>query len=371
VQKITNLHDIITFARFKSTLTAWSKESLKNQRPITKINLYISITMNLFLAAIRTTTTLCAVIVFTQMSNGNTANFPERPIRLIVPQGIGASNDLLARPLALKFGEVIGQQLVVDNRPGASGMIGLELVAHATPDGYTLLATSAGIQVVAPQLFRKLPFAPNHDLVPLSLFAVTQNALVIHPSLMVKNTREFIAAAKASPEKFNFASAGTGTQSHLATVQFLLLTGVKALHVPYKGGGALNTALILNESQFSVTPIPGVLPHIRSGRLRALGTGGDKRSIQMPDIPTIAETGVPFQSTGWSGILATTGTPKYILDKLHITLLKVMKMPDMRELIERQGADPVTNTPAEFAHFIGEEWNRYMQAIKVADIKIE
>ena len=327
--------------------------------------------MTLSATAIQTATALCAVLATTNVNAADTARFPERPIRLIVPQGIGAGTDLLARPFAVKFGEAVGEHVVVDNRPGASGMIGLELVSHAARDGYTLLATSAGIQVVAPQLFRKLPFDPNRDLAPLSLFAVTQNALVIHPSLAVKTTREFIAMAKAAPGKLNFASAGTGTQSHLATVQFNLLAGVGAVHVPYKGGGALNAAVIANETQFSVTPLPGALPHIRSGRLRALGTGGEKRSTQMPDVPTIAEAGVPFQSTGWTGILATTGTPKPILDKVYATLLKVMAMPEMREMIERQGADPVTSTPAEFARFIGEEWNRYMPAIKAANIKIE
>lgn len=301
----------------------------------------------------------------------DTTRYPSRPIRLIVPQGIGASTDLLTRPLAVRLGEALGQQIVVDNRAGASGMIGLELTAHAPPDGYTLLATSAGIQVVAPQLFRKLAFDPFRDLVPLSLFAVTQNVLVVHPSLAAKTTREFIAAARAAPGKLNFASAGTGTQSHLATVQFNLRAGIDAVHVPYKGGGALNAAVIANEVQYSVTPLPGALPHIRSGRLRALGTGGEKRSTQMPEVPTIGEAGVPFLSTGWTGLLATAGTPKPILDKVHATLLKVMALPEMRESIERQGADPATSTPAEFARFIREEWNRYTPAIKASNIKLD
>ena len=323
-------------------------------------------TKTLFSAAL-----LCSLPAAFNLHAAEAARYPERPIRLIVPQGIGAGTDLLARPFAVKFGEALGQQIVVDNRPGASGMIGLELVAHAARDGYTLLATSAGIQVVAPQLFSRLPFDPNRDLVPLSLFAVTQNALVVHPSLPAKTTKEFIAAARAAPGKLNFASAGTGTQSHLATVQFNLLAGIEAVHVPYKGGGALNAAVIANETQFSVTPLPGALPHIRSGRLRALGTGGDKRSTQMPDVPTIAEAGVPFLSTGWTGILGTAGTPKPIFDKVHATLLKVMAQPEMREMIERQGADPVTSTPDAFARFIHEEWERYAPAIKAAKIKIE
>ncbi len=324
-----------------------------------------------FPRALLHTVACCGLLAVISVYAADATRYPERPIRLIVPQGIGAGTDLLARPLAIKLGEAFGQQIVVDNRPGASGMIGLELVAHAAPDGYTLLATSAGIQVVAPQLFRKLAFDPFRDLVPLSLFAVTQNALVVHPSLPAKTTREFVSAAKAAPGKLNFASAGTGTQSHLATVQFNLLAGIDAVHVPYKGGGALNAAVIANEAQYSVTPLPGALPHIRSGRLRALGTGGEKRATQMPDIPTIAEAGVPFLSTGWGGVLATAGTPKFILDKVHATLLKTMALPEMRETIERQGADPVTNTPAEFARFMREEWNRYAPAIKAANIRVE
>ena len=297
--------------------------------------------------------------------------YPQRPIRLIVPQGIGAGTDLLARPLAVKLGEAFGQQIVVDNRPGASGMIGLELTAHASPDGYTLLATSAGIQVLAPQLFRKLPFDPFRDLVPLTLFAITQNALVIHPSLTAKTTKEFVVLAKAVPGKLNFASAGTGTQSHLATLQFCLIAGIDAVHVPYKGGGALNAAVIASEAQFSVTPLPGALPHVRSGRLRALGTGGDKRSTQMPDVPTIAEAGIAFQSTGWAGILATAGTPKPVLDRVYATLIKVMASPETREMIERQGADAVTSTPEAFARFMREEWKRYAPAIKAANIRMD
>ncbi len=314
---------------------------------------------------------LCGLSAAFNLQAAETARYPDRPVRMIVPQGIGAGTDLLTRPFAAKLGEALGQQIVVDNRPGASGMIGLELVAHAPRDGHTLLATSAGIQVIAPQLFRKLPFDPFRDLVPITLFAVTQNALVIHPSLAARTTREFVALAKAAPGKFNFASAGTGTQSHLATVQFGLLAGIDTVHVPYKGGGALNAALIANEAQYSVTPLPGALPHIRSGRLRALGTGGDKRSTQMPEVPTIAEAGVPFLSTGWTAILGTAGTPKPVFDKVHATVIKLMAQPEMRELIERQGADVVTSTPEALGRFIREEWDRYTPAIKAAKIRIE
>jgi tripartite-type tricarboxylate transporter receptor subunit TctC len=301
-----------------------------------------------------------------------TADYPSRPIRMIMPQGIGASNDTLARVLTAKLGEVLGQQLVVDNRPGAGGMIGLEIAAHAAPDGYTLLGTATAIQVISPQLYKKLSFDPFRDLAPIALYAITQNALTVHPSLPVRSVKEFIAAAKAAPGKLNMASAGAGAQSHLAGVQFALLTGIDVVHVPYKGGGASVAAVVANESQFTITPLPAVYSFIKSGRLRVLGTGGEKRSPQLPDVPTIAEAGVPgFQSTGWAGLLAPRATPAPILGKIHAALIKVMNQPDTRELIERQGADPVTSTPAEFGRFIREEWDRFGLAIKAAKIKVE
>ncbi len=300
------------------------------------------------------------------------AGYPNKAVRLIVPQGPGAGTDNLARVLAVKLGEALGQQIVVDNRPGASGIIGIELTVNAAPDGYTLLATSTGIQVVAPQLQKKLPFDPLRDLAPISLFAVTQNVLVMHPSVGAKTLKDFIALAKASPGKLNMASAGTGTQSHLASVQFTLAAGIDAVHVPYKGGGAMVTALLANEAQFNVTPLPGVVGHIKSGRLRALGTGGTARSLQLPDTPTIAEAGVAgFQSAGWSGMLAPRNVPKPILDKLHATLVKVLAQAELREQLARQGADAVSNQPAEFGKFMREEWDRFGKAIKAAKLAVE
>lgn len=300
------------------------------------------------------------------------AAFPARPVRLVVPQGIGAGTDNLARVLAVRLGDALGQQIVIDNRPGASGLIGLEIVAHAAPDGHTLLATSTGIHVVAPQLHRKLAFDPLRDFAPVSLFAVTENVLIAHPSVPARTVKELVAHARAAPGKLNMASAGTGTQSHLASVQFTLLAGIDAVHVPYKGGGAMVTALIANEAQFNVTPLPGVLGHVQAGRLRALGTGGTRRSRQLPSVPTIAEAGVAgYQSSGWSGLLAPRAVPKPVLDTLHATLQNVVATPELRGQFDRQGANAVTGTPAEFAAFLREEWNRFGAAIKAAGLRIE
>lgn len=300
------------------------------------------------------------------------AGYPSRPVRLLVPQGIGASNDTLSRALAGRLGDALGQQIVVDNRPGAGGLIGMEIAAHSAPDGYTLLASATATQVIAPQLHRKLAFDPFKDLLPISLFGITHNALTVHPSVPAKSVKEFIAVVKAAPGKLNMASAGAGSQSHLAGVQLMLAIGVDTTHVPYKGGGASVAAVIANESQFTITPLPAVLTHVKSGRLRALGTGGERRSTQLPDVPTIAEGGLPkFQSTGWIGLMAPRGLPQPVFGKVRAALTQAMKQPDTREQIERQGGDPVVSTPEEFAKFIREEWDRFGQAIRAARLKVE
>ncbi len=297
--------------------------------------------------------------------------YPSRPVRLIIAQTTGTSVDTLSRVLAVKLGEELGQQIVADNRGGAGGTIGAEIAAHAAPDGYTLLATSTGVQVISPQIYQKLNYHPVKDFAQISLFAVTQNLLVMNPGFPVSSVKELLAYAKANPGKLNMANAGAGFQSHLAGVLFTHLTGINVLHVPYKGGASL-IAVMGNEAQFTIAPGPAVLGHVRAGRLRALATGGEKRSPLTPDLPTIIEAGVPgFVSTGWAGIMAPKATSKTILDKLYATLVKVVNDPATREMIERQGGDPVTNTPAEFARFIEQEYARFSQAISIAKLKVE
>ncbi len=300
------------------------------------------------------------------------ADYPARPIRLMVPQNPGASVDNISRILAARMGEALGQQIVADNRPGAGGTLAAEVVAHAAPDGQTLFAVATGTAVISPQTFKKLSYDPIRDFEYISLFAITQNVLVVHPSLPVKSVRELLAYAKANPGKLNMANAGAASQSHLACVLFTHMASIDVVHVPYKGGGASVTALIGNESQVTITPAPAVLGHVRGGRLRALATAGAKRSPLTPDLPTISEAGVPgYLSRGWMGLLEPARTPKPILDKLLATLVKVVETPATRELFERQGADPVTTTPAEFKKFVAEEYARFTQAIKLANLKPE
>jgi tripartite-type tricarboxylate transporter receptor subunit TctC len=321
--------------------------------------------------------TLFAVAVLISMTGAHAAQrdsseYPARPIRLMVPQNPGASVDNISRILAARMGEELGQQIVADNRPGAGGTLAAEVVAHAAPDGQTLFAVATGTAVISPQTFKKLSYDPIKDFEYISLFAITQNVLVVHPSLPVKTVKELLAYAKANPGKLNMANAGSASQSHLACVLFTHMAAIDVVHVPYKGGGASVTALIGNESQVTITPAPAVLGHVRGGRLRALATAGAKRSPLTPDLPTITESGVPgYLSSGWMGLMAPARTPKPILDKLHSTLVKVVEAGATRELFERQGADPVTSTPAEFKKFVAEEYARFTQAIRLANLKPE
>ena len=297
--------------------------------------------------------------------------YPTKPIRLIIANTTGTSVDTLARVLGVRLGEELGQQVVSDNRGGAGGLIGAEIVAHSPADGYTLLISSTGMQVITPQIYQKLNYEPVRDFAPLSLFAVTQNILVVNPTQPINSVKELIAYAKANPGKLNMSNAGAGFQSHLAGVLFMHATGIDVHQVPYKGGASL-IAVIGNESQFTIAPSPAVMAHVRSGRMRALATGGEKRSPQTPDLPTISEAGVPgYVSTGWAGLMAPKGISKPVFDKLYATLVKVVNQPRTRELLERQGGDPITTTPAEFVKFINDEYARFGQAIKLANLKVE
>jgi tripartite-type tricarboxylate transporter receptor subunit TctC len=299
------------------------------------------------------------------------AAYPVRPIRLIVANTTGTSVDTLARVLAAKMSESMGQQMVADNRAGAGGIIGAEIASQAPADGYTLLVSSTGMQVIAPQIYSKINYDPVKDFAPISLYAVTQNLLVVTPSLPVKSVKDLIALARAAPGKYNMSNAGSGFQSHLAGVLFTHMAGIDVVHVPYKGGASL-TAVIANEAQFTIAPAPAVLAHVRANRMRAIASGGEKRSALTPQLPTIVESGVPgYVSTGWAGIMAPRRTSGVILDKLHAEMSKALNDPSTREQMERQGGEPVISTPAEMLRVINEDYARMGQAIQLAKLKVE
>ena len=313
----------------------------------------------------------CTIAAMHAPSSALAQAFPTKPIRLVIANTTGTSVDTLARVLGVRLAEELGQQVVSDNRAGAGGLIGAEIVANSPPDGYTLLISSTGMQVITPQIYKKLNYDPVKSFAPLSLFAVTQNLLVVNPTLPVNSVKELIAYAKANPGKLNMSNAGAGFQSHLAGVLFMHATGIDVHQVPYKGGASL-IAVIANESQFTIAPSPAVIAHVRSGRMRALASGGEKRSPQTPDLPTISEAGVPgYVSTGWAGLMAPKGIAQPVFDKLYATLVKVVNQPATRELLERQGGDPVTTTPAEFIQLINDEYARFGHAVRLANLKVE
>jgi tripartite-type tricarboxylate transporter receptor subunit TctC len=312
----------------------------------------------------------CAVPAHAVAADAGAA-YPSKPVRMIIANTTGTSVDTLARVLAIRMGELLGQQIVADNRGGAGGIIGGEIAAHSAPDGYTILVSSTGMQVIAPQIYRKLNYHPTGDFRTLSLYAVTANVMVVHPALPVKSVKELIAYAKANPGKLNMSNAGSGFQSHLAGVLFTHMTGVDLHHVPYKGGASL-IAVMGNEAQLTIAPAPALMQYVRAGRLRALATGGEKRSTITPELPTIIEAGVPgYVSTGWAGLMVPKGTPKPIFDKLYATMVNAVNDPTTRELMERQGGEPTTSTPEEFLKLINEEYARFGQAIRIANLKVE
>ena len=315
---------------------------------------------------------VCALSSAAPAQTRSEAGYPDKPIRLIVPNAPGSSNDVLGRALALRLSEVLGQQIVVDNRAGAAGVIGVEIAVKAAPDGYTLVSASSGSHSVAPHIYKKLPYDPLNDLAPVALYAINPNLLAVNPSLGVGNVRELIQLMKAKPGQLNMASAGQGSTSHLAAALFAAMAGVKAVHVPYKGGGPSIAAVIANEAQWVFTPLAGPLPHVRSGRLKALAVGGSHRTPLLPEVPTVAEAGVPgYNSNGWNGIMVPRATPKAIVAKLNAAIVKVLNTPELRDQFALQGTEPATGTPAQFDQFIRTEYERYGRAVKLAGIQID
>ena len=300
------------------------------------------------------------------------ANYPTKPIRLVVTYPPGGNTDLVGRAVAQKLGEAWGQQVVVDNRGGAGGVLGTVIAKQAAADGYTiLLGTSAGM-VLNPLLMNKLPYDPHRDFAPVSLVIVNPQLLVVHPGLPARNIREFIALAKAKPGQLNFGSSGVGTPNHLGGEMLKAMAGISIVHVPYKGGAASITDLIAGQVQLVISSAPSVVPHVRSGRLRALAIGSAKRTPALPDVPTVAESGVPgYEYTTWYGIFAPARTPAPIVARLNAEFVRMLADPQMTQRFQSQGGDPASSTPAQLTAYMREEMARWTRVIKTAGIKIE
>ena len=296
--------------------------------------------------------------------------YPSRPIHLIIPFPPGGSNDVVGRVFAAAMSERLGQPLVVENRPGAGGVVGTELVANAAPDGYTLLVISLA-HAVNPWLY-KLKYDPIKAFAPVGSMGSGTNVLVVNPTLPVHSVRELVALAKAKPGELNYASAGIGSFQHLGGELFKLDAGVDIVHVPFRGGGPAMLDVLAGNTKIMFSSLVQTTPYIRNGQLRALGTGGDKRSPVLPDVPTIAEAGVPdYQATNWWGIIAPAGTPAAIVDKVHAALTAAQDSPETQRRLESEGAAVVRMNPAEFGAFMQSEMVKWGEVVRKGGIKAQ
>jgi len=294
-------------------------------------------------------------------------NYPAKPIRFIAPFPPGGSTDFLARIVALKMSESIGQQVVVENRGGAAGTIGVELASRAAPDGYTIVMGHIGTFGVNPTLYPKLPYDPVNGFAPITLLAMVPNGMVVHPSLPARSVKEFLALARAKPKQLLYGSGGNGSAAHLAAAYFELLAKVELTHVPYKGTGPALIDLVAGQTSMMITGMPAVIPHVRSGKLRLLAVGTSKRLALMPEVPTIAEAGVPgYEATQWYGVLAPAGTPREIVMRLNAEMVKALARPEVREKLAADGAIPVGNTPEQFGAHIKAEIARWAPVVKAS-----
>ena len=299
------------------------------------------------------------------------ATYPIRPVRVIVPFPPGGGNDILARAVGQRLSEVIGQQVVVDNRGGAGGLVGAHLAATAAPDGYTLFLGSLGNLAHNPALNPKSPYDPVRDFAPIMLLATSPFILVVHPSLPAKSAGELVALAKAKPGTLNYASAGIGSSLHMTGELFKYATGTNIIHVAYKGTGPATVELIAGATQLMFSTMPPAMPHVASGKLRALGTTGSKRAAATPSVPTIKEGGINFEVLNWQGMLAPAKTPASIVQKVHGALVESMKSRALNDTLAAQGLDPAGGPPQEFGALIRSELDRYRKLVVAARITAE
>jgi len=298
--------------------------------------------------------------------------YPSKPIRLIVPFSPGGPADVLARVMGDKIGASMGKPVVVDNRAGAGGNIGMALGAKAAPDGYTLVLAPAGNLTVNPSLYRNVPYDVAKDFAPVTVVAAVPNILVVHPSIPAKNLTEFIAYAKSHPGQLNCSSPGAGSGAHLAGELFKSMVGADMVHVPFNGIAPAVTAVLAGDVQLMFAGAPAVLQHVRAGKLHALGVASLKRIAGAPDLPTLSESGLAgFNVTSWYSIVAPAGTPPEIVARLQREIDKALREPDVREKLAGLGAEPIANTPAEFAAMIKTETAKWSEIVKSAKITIE
>jgi tripartite-type tricarboxylate transporter receptor subunit TctC len=304
-------------------------------------------------------------------AQGAAAAFPARPVRVIVPLAPGGGSDIVARIAAAALGEAWGQTVVVDNRPGAGSVVGTALAAKAQPDGHTVLVSSSSL-AISPALYTKLPFDIRRDFVPVTLIASQPSLLAVHASVPAANVKELLALARAQPGKLSYGSAGPGSATHLGSELFRLAGGIELLHVPYKSAGLATNALLSGEAQVLITNMASLLPHVKGGKVRALGVTSQKRSALAPDVPTVSEAGLPkFEYLTWYGMMAPAGTPKAIVDALQRDTARSLRVQSWSERFTQQGLDVLVTAPAEFSQFLAAELVRWDAVVRKAGIRID
>jgi tripartite-type tricarboxylate transporter receptor subunit TctC len=296
--------------------------------------------------------------------------YPTRPIRIIVPQSPGASTDLTARMMGQKLSEAFKQPVVIDNRPGSSGIAGTEMVARAAPDGHTLMVVASSFSI-NPALGRKLPYDAIKDFTTVSQLSKFPNLLAAHPSFAARTLPDVIAAAKAKPGEITYASAGLATGTHMSAELLKYMTGINLLHVPYKGGGPAMTAAMGGQTQLVISTSLGLMAHVRSGKLRPIAMTSAKRAAIAPEIPTVAETVPGYEHEPWNGMFAPAGIPKPVLARISAEVMQAVHGPEIRKVFESDGATPVGNKPDEFAVVLKSEIDKWVKVAKAANIKLE
>ena len=316
---------------------------------------------------------ICCVAAFAAVATvqAQTQPYPTRPIRLVVSFAAGGGVDLVARLIGQKLSEAWSQQVVIDNRPGAGGNVSAELVAKSPPDGYTIYLSSASV-VVNASLYKALPYDSLKDFAPVTLLVNAHNVLVSHPSLPAKNIRELIALAKKKPGQINYASTGSGSSGHLAMELFRSMAGIELTHIPYKVIGQTTADLLSGQVSLWFPTMPGVLQHIKSGRMTALGVSGSRRAPALPNVPTIAEAGVPgYDASTWYPLLAPAGTPTAIVDKMNAQLVTILASADVREKLQAQGIEPVGSTPAQLGAHLKSEMLKWEKVVRLSGAKVD
>src|SRR5438105_2347197 len=313
---------------------------------------------------------IAALLVASTASLAQT--YPSKPIHIIVPYPAGGTSDILARTIGQRLSESFGQPVIVENKPGANGNVGADLVAKAPADGYTLLLADIGALVISPSVYPALPFDPVKDFAPVTMVAYSPHILVVHPSVPVASLKELVELAKSKPGKLNFAISGVGGAPHLAGVDFAMRTGIDWTYIPYKGGAQAIADVAGGQADVTLNGMLATYPLVQGGKLKLLAVSSAKRMSAIPDVPTIAESGVAgFESGSWQGVVAPAGTPRDVVGRLNVEILRIVGAADMRERLGKQGADVRTTTPDEFGSFIRTETAKWAKVVKDANVKVD